>query len=119
MRTTTSLISNALWSFGSADLTLSSLNKTMATLILSFALAGLGCETSHVDEHWGEAYHAAVARQTAEPEAAVINADEPSPRPLDGATNDAVQSNYIKNQEATTAPKSNALAEIFGVGGSN
>ena len=92
-------------------------SKSIATLSLTLLLGGLGCQSSHVDKHWGEAYRAMVARQTAEPEAAASNADEPTPQGLDGATTEDVMGKYHKNQQPNSAKRPSALAEIFGVGG--
>lgn len=78
-------------------------SQTSAALALCLLLAGLGCQNSQVDAHWGEAYHAAVARQHAEPEAAAVNADEPAPQELDGRTADAVVDKYQKKQQPAAA----------------
>jgi hypothetical protein len=78
-------------------------SQTSAALILSLLLVGLGCQASHVDKHWGEAYRAAVARQLAEPEAAAVNADEPAPQGLDGVTAEEVVGKYHKDQAAAAS----------------
>ena len=92
-------------------------SKSIAALSLALLLGGVGCQASHVDKHWGEAYRTAVARQTAQPELASINADEETPQGLNGATTDDVMGKYHKNQQPNSGQKPSALAEIFGVGG--
>ena len=90
-------------------------SQTTAALILSLLLGGLGCETSHVDKHWGESYRAAVARQPAEPEASAVNADEPAPQGLDGETAGAVMGSYRESQQASP-PAETPFEMILGGG---
>ena len=74
-------------------------SQTTAALFLTLLLGGLGCQSSNLDKHWGESYRAAVERQTAEPEVAAVNADEPAPQGLDGGTADDVMGRYRKQQQ--------------------
>lgn len=78
-------------------------SQTTAALILTLLLGGVGCQSSHVDKHWGESYRAAVARQTAQPEVSAVNADEPAPQGLDGNTADDVMGKYHKKQQPAQA----------------
>ncbi len=78
-------------------------SQTVAALFLTLLLGGLGCQSSNVEKHWGESYRAALERQTAEPEVAAVNADEPAPQGLDGSTADEVMGKYRKQQQPSAA----------------
>jgi len=61
-------------------------SKILSAFAALLALTCVGCMQSHVDRHWGQSYREMVARQTADPEAAAVNAREPAPQGTDGVT---------------------------------
>jgi hypothetical protein len=82
------------------------MNKTICILTLTLAAAGFsGCaHPSNVDEHFGEAFHEAIARSTDDPEGSEANAGRPAPSGADGVTASSALGRYRKGLEPGAAP---------------